>query len=367
MRCLCAVAIALMLTVRLTAQPETADPLRCWWRTSAGAVSTSEPFDATLTCAVREVESSRTAPDESRLAAAVIQLAPFEVLGGSHPRDLRTPTHRFLQYHYTLRIIDSNVIGGDAKFPDLQIAYRVHTLTNGEWTQGRDRVYIMPGQLVRVLSLVPLAADDIRDSGNESFDTAAQLRFRSRALQIAALAFVLLGGVVLVPAIATLLRRRHSAEAVGGKALSRRVLVAAVQRELAAIRQESRGGWTPDLAARALNALRLGAACALNRDVAHGVSGNGAPAGRVAAFIGLLRRREVGISSAITPLDVEKAIAALPLTASHERRRLLDELLQAMRAMTAALYGTAFAAQDGALDESLETATSVASRLRTRT
>ena len=366
MRVMCAAALALTLTRTVAAQPETADPLRCWWRTSAGAVAIGEPFEATLTCAVQEVDSSRTVPDESRLPAAVIQLAPFEVLGGSHPADLRTPTHRFFQYHYTLRIIDSNVIGGDAKFPDLQIAYRVHTPSNGEWTPGRDRAYIMPGQRVRVLSLVPLEAEDIRDSANERFEAAGQLRFRSRALLIAAVALVLLGGVVLVPAIVGLLRRRPSPEA-GGRVLSRRRLVTATQRELAEIRQQSRGGWTPDLAARTLNALRLAAACALNRDVAQHVSVNAASADRVAASIGLLRRQEVGLASALTPLDVEKAIASLPLTASHERRQLLDELLQAMRKMTAALYGSRFEAQDAGLDESIEMATHLATRLGTRT
>jgi hypothetical protein len=364
MKAVCVFAIVLSATAALSAQPEAADPLRCWWRTSAGAVAIGEPFDAALTCAVREQESSRTVPDESRLSAAVIQLAPFEVLGGAHPADLRTATHRFIQYRYTLRIIDSNVIGFDAKFPDLQIPYRVHTLTNGEWAQGRDRSYIMPGQPVRVLSLVPQEADDIRDSADQSFDAVARLRFRSRALQIAAVALVLLGGLVLVPAAVAFVRGGRSPDGAEAKAVSRRSIVAAIHRELAAVRHESRGGWTPDLAVRVLNALRLAASCALARDVAQlHVASDGIPTGRIAAPAGFLRRRVVALSSALTPIDVERAIAALPLTASHERRQLLAELLTAMNTMTTAIYGAA-ASPGTSYDESIDVAVSLTNRLR---
>ena len=46
------------------------DPIRCWWRTSAGAVRIGEPFTLTLTCAVLDDEAVQVVPDESRLSAA---------------------------------------------------------------------------------------------------------------------------------------------------------------------------------------------------------------------------------------------------------------------------------------------------------
>src|SRR5688500_4116287 len=39
------------------------DPIRCWWRTSAGAVITGESFSVVLTCAVVETDSVQVVPD----------------------------------------------------------------------------------------------------------------------------------------------------------------------------------------------------------------------------------------------------------------------------------------------------------------
>ena len=61
------------------------EPIRCWWQSSTGAVTIGEAFDVTLTCAVLDTEAVQVVPDESRLGVASIQVAPFEILGGSHP------------------------------------------------------------------------------------------------------------------------------------------------------------------------------------------------------------------------------------------------------------------------------------------
>ena len=74
------------------------DPIRCWWRTSSAAVRIGETFTVGLTCAVLEAEAVQVVPDESQLADSAIQLTPFEVVGGSHPPDLRSGQRRFFQY-----------------------------------------------------------------------------------------------------------------------------------------------------------------------------------------------------------------------------------------------------------------------------
>ena len=61
------------------------DPIRCWTRTSAGAVRIGEPFAYMLTCAVIETEAVQVVADESRLGITVVQMTPFEVVGGTHP------------------------------------------------------------------------------------------------------------------------------------------------------------------------------------------------------------------------------------------------------------------------------------------
>ena len=343
------------------------DPIRCWWRTSTGAVAIGEPFEATLTCAARDQESVRTVADESRLPAAAIQLAPFEVLGGSHPSDLRSSTHRFFQYHYNLRIIDRDVIGHDATFPHLLIGYRVHTKTNGEWIEGRDRTYVMPGRSVHVLSLVPTAEDNIRDSGDEDFARIAAFRFRSRALNVAAVAFVLLGALVAIPAVAKLVRRGKAVDGLDPHKVRRRDVLAAVDAELDAVTADANGGWTAELAGRALNALRLTASCALNRNIAaQAPSRDGVVTGWLMTNSGVIRKRRVAIASALTPLDVRKAIEGLPLTTVHEHQQILERLGDAMETMTSVLYGARFNPQHNGLDEAVAAGRAASRYLRRR-
>ncbi len=71
------------------------DPIRCWWKTSQGAIRIGEPFDLTLTCAVLDNELVQVVPDESRLSGAVISMAPFEMVASSHPQDLHSGSRRF--------------------------------------------------------------------------------------------------------------------------------------------------------------------------------------------------------------------------------------------------------------------------------
>ncbi len=257
-----------------------------------------------------------------------------------------------------------------SSFRILQIGYRVHTRTNGEWAEGRERAYIMPAQAIRVLSLVPAEADDIRDSSDETFARVEALRFRSRALGIAAGALVLLGVLLVIPAIVTLARRGKTDAVAASEGPSPRSILAAVDAELEAIKNESRGGWTPELASRALRALRLAASCALGRDVAHeAVSGphGGSPGvtnddGRLLVSRGVLRRRRAAVSSAVTAAEVNQAIVRLPLTEPHARRQLLETLGQALTDVTTSLYGATFNAAP--LDAALESGRAAARGLR---
>ncbi len=116
-RCLSWVVVAVAISVPVWGQsapqgpqsPTTdsieADPIRCWWRTSAGAVRVGESFTLVLTCAVIENETTTVVPDQSRLEPVAMQLPPFEVIGGQRGPDLRSEQRRFFQYQYTLRLI----------------------------------------------------------------------------------------------------------------------------------------------------------------------------------------------------------------------------------------------------------------------
>ena len=95
----------------------------------------------------------------------MVQFAPFEVLGGSHGADLRTDERRFFQYEYRLRLIAESMFGKDVALPETKITYRVQSKVGQKTSlQGRDQTYMLPAQSVRVLSLVPADATDIRDT-----------------------------------------------------------------------------------------------------------------------------------------------------------------------------------------------------------
>src|SRR3954467_383734 len=153
------------------AQNVQTDPLQCWWRTSAGAIRVGQPFNLVLTCAVLETDTATVAVDQTRLEPSVVQFAPFEVLGGSHGADLRTEQRRFFQYEYRLRLIADGMFGKDVALPDTKISYKIQSKVGQKTSvQGRDQSYVLPAQSVRVLSLVPGDAADIRDtSASETF------------------------------------------------------------------------------------------------------------------------------------------------------------------------------------------------------
>src|SRR4051812_3911623 len=154
------------------AQTVQTDPLQCWWRTSSGAIRVGEPFTVTLTCAVLETDAATVVVDQTRLEPSVVQFAPFEVVGGSHGADLRTDQRRFFQYVYRLRLIAENLFGKDVALPETKLSYRVQSKVGEKAAalQGRDQAYMLPAQSVRVMSLVPADASDIRDAAaGESF------------------------------------------------------------------------------------------------------------------------------------------------------------------------------------------------------
>ena len=191
------------------------EPIRCWRQSSAGAIAIGEIFTVVLTCAVYEADNAQVIPDESRLGVASIQMAPFEILGGSHPPDVRRGSRRFFQYDYQLRIISRDAIGRDVNIPPLPISYRIHSRVGAAATlEGRDLSYVMPMMPIKVLSLVPADAADIRDASEASLGAVESLRFRSSLFQVLALAFGALAAVMAVLALVPLARSRA---ATGGR------------------------------------------------------------------------------------------------------------------------------------------------------
>jgi hypothetical protein len=329
-------------------------PIECWWKTDRSAVRVGESFALTLTCAVLDTDKVKVVVDESGLAPAALHLVPFEILDGQRFRDIRNSPKRFFQYQYRMRILGEDFFGKEIPLPKLQLSYRVqNTLAGGPALAGREAQYSLNPVPIRVLSLVPTVAPDIRDTPPDTFGDVDARMFRSNLLLIiaaVALALALLIGVFVIVRVALKRRARTAAQMRELPAWS---VLRAASRELSDVKSAvSAGGWTGDLAGRAAAALRLAAAVATNRPVAQHEAevGNTPAEGQILLRRGLARKRFY-VSGATTPA----LLAADPALAP------LSEALGRFSAVRYAKNGTIDAV---ALDSALAEAEDVVGRLQ---
>ncbi len=347
------------------------DPIRCWWRTSAGAVRTGETFSLVLTCAVLDNEGAQVQVDESKLAPSVMQLVPFEVVGGSRPADLRERQRRFFQYDYVLRAISPDLIGRDVPLPALILGYRVNSRIPGNAAQqGRELSYLLPPQSIRVVSMVPADADDIRDTPDAGFAGIESLRSRAGVMDVVAVTLAGLGSVMVLLAAVGLFTGTRKRERAGPRALAPYTLAGLAARELSSVSRDAAAqGWDDARLERALAATRLAAACATGRTVSQRpVADNGiAPAGEGRLLYRRLRPQggRVAVSASTTTDDLTRAIDTLPPAASPSKRVSLERLRDAMAAFTAARYARAATVDRSALDAAVEAAATAAQQVRT--
>jgi hypothetical protein len=354
------------------AQNVETDPLQCWWRTSAGAIRVGEPFTVILTCAVLETDAATVVVDQSRLEPSVVQFAPFEVLGGSHGADLRSDQRRFFQYVYRLRLIAENLFGRDVSLPESKLSYHVQTRMGERQAalQGRDQTYILPPQSVRVMSLVPADATDIRDTAGETFGDLDERAFRANLFTIIGGVLFTLAGLMALLSLVRLARRYRKTTTASERLMTDQAVLRGVSRELASVRREREGGgWTPELAGRALAALRIAGTFLVGRPVsllpANKLTAEGQDVpeeGRLILRAGWPRAKRIAVSGAVTPQTITRELARG--TANARRATLFESLSRALANFTSAHFGRGGALDDTALDESLATAREVLNRAR---
>jgi hypothetical protein len=340
------------------------DPIRCWWRTSVGAIRLGEPFDLALTCAVLETSAVQVIPDESRLGNGVIAMAPFEVITGTHPADLHSGARRFFQYLYTLRLINADAVGKDVRIPDVQIHYRVNSKVAANTAlQGRDLVYVMPAISVRVASLVPADAADIRDAAGEPFTAAEALDFRASVLEIVGIGLVALGALMTLLVLIRVARGSRRRTPAEQRQIGTPGIVSVASRELADVQRErEQQGWTPALLDRAISSTRVIAAAALGRPISQRTSPGPAEAGEGRLIApGPRRGTSRLVSAAVTPADVVQQISRL--AAGSSRGSLLERLRSALETFTVAGYGRD-AGDQNALDAALSAAVDAAREVK---
>jgi hypothetical protein len=337
------------------------EPIRCWRQSTAGAVTIGESFTVVLTCAVYESDNAQVIPDESRLGVASVQMAPFEILGGSHPPDVRRGSRRFIQYDYQLRIISRDAIGRDVNIPALPISYRIHSRVGAAATlEGRDLEYVMPMLPIKVLSLVPADASDIRDASEASLAAVESLRFRSSLFRVLAFTFGALAAVMAVLALVPLARSKKVAAGERHHVPDRSILDHAAA-DLAATQSRANAeGWSDELVARALASTRVIAAAAIDQPISQkALAADGAtPEGRLLVRHGVLRKTGASVSSAVTADHVRAAARGGAL--SKTRQQQLEGLQSALSTFSTALYRKDPSRDGSALDDAVRHAIAVA-------
>ena len=207
--------------------------------------------------------------------------------------------------------------------------------------QGRDLTYVLPVQYVRILSMVPPDATDIRDTRDASFNRIESIAFRAGVLEIVAVTLVALGGLMTILALVGIARRTQRAKGPVERLISRPALLRLAARELSAAQRESvEQGWNESLVTRAVSALRISAAGALGRPVSQRLVDPTAEQGQGRFLIKRVGRgKRMAVSSSVTGEDVARELARLPAHAAPSRRQLLEDLQATLDTLSAAQYG----------------------------
>lgn len=278
------------------------EPIKCWWRTSTSAVRTGESFDLRLTCAVVETEAVKVVPDLSKLDPTVVQLPPFEVTGGTHAGDLVTVGKRFFQYDYRMRLIAEDAFGADVAIPPLEVTYRVESkVTGGDSVQGRELSYALPRASVKLISVVPDDTSDIREAPAAAFLSIEARDARASLYQTIAGVLFALAGVLVVVILIGMLRNKTKATSATRAHLAPRAILRRVASELDEVQRAGRGGWTPELAGRALSAARIAGSYASGRGVGQRPVGVNDPLVDGALLIGRgMGRGDMYVSGSVT-------------------------------------------------------------------
>jgi hypothetical protein len=344
------------------------DPIRCWWKADRTAVRVGERFGLVLTCAVIKTGPVTVEPVLNQLEPGALSLTPFEVVsGGPKVDDVIVPPWRYIQREYVLRLLSDGFFGQDVAIPSLMVTYNLTSAGTGQ--QGRDQTYILPALPMRVLSLVPKSAGDIRDASGLTFASVESRRFRASVATIAAWIAFAFAGVLTLFALSHIvgLFRVSGAQAV--KPLPAPSLLHASLRVLSQVKDDAaRAGWTSELSRRAVAALRIAGATAVGKQVAQNVVTRNAPErdGQVVVSTRWPKRKRVLLSAATTAMTITRELDN-GLGADARTRSSAESIAQAIGVLSAAGYGRTSPSDNAALDAALDDSTEAVRRLRAGT
>lgn len=333
------------------------DPIRCWWKTDRTAIQIGERFGLTLTCSVIATSRVSVVPDVAQLEPGTVQLAPFEVLGGVRHQDVTAGMWRYLQFEYTLRLIEDNFFRLDVDIPSLSIAYNVQMIDGAATNQGRDLKYVLRPLPIRINSLVPKDAADIRDASHETFGEIEARTARALNEKVVAVICFSFAGLLLTLGIVQAFTRVRSRLPVVSHDLQRGALLTGCVRELTRLQSEvGQSGWTAETAVQAVAVLRVAGAIALNKQVAQtlATADEAAAAGQLVMYKGWWRRKRVLVSAAVATSAIAKHLGAPGSSRiDSSTRAALEELRAALNVFNAMCYGREASVDKSFLDQAL--------------
>jgi hypothetical protein len=268
-----------------------------------------------------------------------------------------------VQFDYTVRLLSDGFFGQDLMIPALTVTYN---LQSAGGTQGRDKTYVLPALPIRVLSLAPRSASDIRDASGQTFATIASRRFRSSLAFV--LAWISFAFAVVLAAFAVMSAVRHYR--LRGPAAVRVLPASSVLggclnalRDVAG--EATRAGWSPELARRAVAALRIAGALAIERPVAQSFADRDTSEreGQIAVRTGWFKPQRVLISAAVTSKAIAGHLENGRIGAGARTR--LESLADALSTLSVASYGRNGKPDAGSLDAAIESGRTAVQGLRT--
>ncbi|MET0212909.1 MAG: hypothetical protein ABW292_07905 [Vicinamibacterales bacterium] len=342
-------------------------PISCWWRTDKAAVRIGEAFGLTLTCRVLETDKATIVPNVSNIEPTSLQLTPFEVVGGTRHEDIVRAPWRYVQFEYTVRLLGEEFFGRDIPIPPTNVTFRVQT-AGPEVLEGTEQTYVLPSMPIRVLSLLPVQAADIREPSVDTLGDIESRRFQSTAMQVASAILFGFSGVLFVIAIVRGVTRFRNRGPETKPSLAAHTLLGRCVREVDLVRSEAvRDGWSSGLAGRALAPFRIAAATALSQPVTQKFVPGDAPIreGQLLVRKGLLRRRRALVSAAMTLDAIDRLQTSRnglrPWGVGHDT---VAQIREAVAGLSAVRYGRNGTFDPAELDRILETGTGALRRLR---
>jgi hypothetical protein len=338
-------------------------PLRFFWATDKTSIRIGEIFYLKITGRTYDTKTKRAFLDRRVFEPSAVNLSPYEIVSSETYPDVRRGDFLYFQYVYAMRLVGSQFFGKEVKIPSLNFSYSMQeTNARGENIETKDIPYRMKEYVMKVQSLVPGDASDIRDARWRTFGDGEKERFRANAAFLASIFLSILAvAVFLFQVLATVRRRRGNGEKAMKSGWSNRKLLEKLLTVFDEIRtsREQNVAWDDseeELAGRALNAFRVCGALTLGREIVQkgiGMQEIGLE-GQLKFTEGIFfsKRRQVVVYSDLTPEEMEQAI--LHNTSAGILRQKTDDFLRAFSVMNEAHY-SAGALNGAELDGALET------------